>query len=90
MFDFADQDQSTIQAECSTSSQESDECDQLNRLQNSTPSTSEALCMGDDGDLTGTEDMDETPPLVGLKEKDVGIIEYISKHAGFFGILKQR
>ena len=32
----------------------------------------------------------QLPMLAGLREKDVGITEYISKHEGFFGILKQR
>ena len=29
-------------------------------------------------------------PLTGLKESDVGIVEYISKHDGFHGVIKQR
>ncbi|XP_072025722.1 pseudouridylate synthase 7 homolog isoform X2 [Amphiura filiformis] len=40
--------------------------------------------------MEDAERMDDTPELVGLKEKDVGILEYISKHEGFHGVLKQR
>ncbi|XP_038054168.1 pseudouridylate synthase 7 homolog isoform X2 [Patiria miniata] len=59
----------------------------------------EVSCEGDsaetvdgqgDADNVQADTATEKEPLKGLRETDVGIVEYISKHKGFHGVIKHR
>lgn len=54
--------------------------------------TDETKAKEPETDTTATSDLDEEDDLLSTYqlEKDVGIIEYISQHEGFYGILKER